>query len=63
MAGFKACKNCKYIVENLKECPACGEKEFTEKFNGQIYVLDVNSEIAQKIGAKLPGSYAVRVKK
>ncbi len=63
MAGFKACKNCKYLVENSKECPICGEKDLTDKFNGQIYVLDITSEIAQKIGAKMPGRYAVRVKK
>ncbi|MFA5381659.1 MAG: transcription elongation factor subunit Spt4 [Candidatus Micrarchaeia archaeon] len=63
MGLLKACKNCKYLVETEKECPACGEKEFTDKFNGKIYVLDVNSELAQKIGARLPGTYAVRVKR
>ncbi len=63
MTNLKACKNCKYLVDHLKECPACGGKEFTEKHNGQIYVLDIQSELAEKIGAKLPGTYAVRVKR
>ena len=63
MTGLKACKNCKYLVEHETECPACGGKEFTDKFNGLIFILNPNSEIARKIGAKIPGKYAVRVKK
>lgn len=60
---MKACKNCKYLLTEGESCPNCGGEEFTEKFVSFINIFDVErSELAKKIGAKIPGKYAVRIK-
>ena len=60
---MKACKNCKLIINEGGTCPNCQGTDLTEKFNSQIQVFDPEkSELAQKIGAKAPGKYAVRIK-
>ncbi|MEW6328857.1 MAG: transcription elongation factor subunit Spt4 [Candidatus Micrarchaeota archaeon] len=61
--GEKACKNCRYVVSGVDTCPNCGGTEFTERWTSYVVVFDVaKSELAKKIGAKLPGKYAVRIK-
>ncbi len=57
----KACKNCKYIT-NENVCPNCGGKEFTTKWEGEIHIYDLNSEIAKLINAKTLGKYAIVLK-
>ncbi len=60
---MKACKNCRYIIEHGTVCPSCQGSEFSDKFNSQIMVFDADkSEIARKMGAKIAGKYAVRIK-
>jgi DNA-directed RNA polymerase subunit E" len=57
----KACKNCKYITtENV--CPNCGGKEFSNKWEGEIHVYDINSKTAKIVNAKVPGIFAIIVK-
>ena len=61
---MKACKKCKYISINAKECPLCGSKELTEHFSGMVIVLNSeNSEIAKVLGIDKPGSYALKIRK
>ncbi len=61
--GEKACKNCRYVVSGVDKCPNCEGTEFTERWTSYVVVFDVaKSELAKKIGAKLPGKYAVRIK-
>ncbi len=60
---MKACKNCRYIIEQGNVCPACQSTDFSDKFNSQIIIFDAEkSEIARKLGAKIAGKYAVRIK-
>jgi len=53
---------CRMIVENASECPNCHSQNLTEKFMGQLVVLDPEkSEIGKKLGAKAPGKYAIKL--
>ncbi|MFA4983282.1 MAG: transcription elongation factor subunit Spt4 [Candidatus Micrarchaeia archaeon] len=59
---MKACTSCRLIVETGEECPACHSQNLTEKYMGQLIVMDPEkSEIAKKIDAKLPGRYAIKI--
>lgn len=59
----KACKNCRFIVDEGNACKNCGGTELTEKWNSYILIFDpAKSEMAKKIGAKKPGKYAVKIK-
>ena len=58
----KVCKKCKMFVEG-DTCPSCKEGQFSDNWKGRIYVADPNrSIIAQKIGLKMKGEYAIKVK-
>lgn len=60
---MKACKKCRFIFEEGESCPLCNAEEVSEKFNSQIIVFEVEkSELAKRVGAKVPGRYAVRIK-
>ncbi len=62
MAKAKACKNCHRIIEG-KNCPICKTTELTTSWKGYTIITNPEkSEIAQKIGAKTKGAYALRVK-
>ncbi|MBU0470315.1 MAG: DNA-directed RNA polymerase, subunit E'' [Nanoarchaeota archaeon] len=62
MSKKKACRKCKLFVEG-DTCPACSSVNFTTSWQGRIYVTDVNnSEIAQKIGLKVKGEYAIKIR-
>jgi len=51
------------LVKEGGKCPGCGGETLTERFNGMITIFDFEkSKIAQMLGAKMPGSYAVRMK-
>ncbi|MEM4348407.1 MAG: transcription elongation factor subunit Spt4 [Candidatus Anstonellaceae archaeon] len=59
---MKACKKCKLLVES-NICPVCQSSDLTEKFSGQLIVLDPEkSSIAQKLGAKAVGRYAIKIR-
>lgn len=62
MSKKKACKRCKLFVEG-DTCPSCGGTNFTNSWQGRLYVNDVkNSMIAQKIGVTVKGEYAIKVR-
>jgi len=43
-------------------CPYCGEPT-TEHWQGYLVVIDAeNSQIAKKMGLKMPGKYALKVR-
>jgi RNA polymerase subunit RPABC4/transcription elongation factor Spt4 len=58
----KVCKSCKIFVEG-EECPLCKKNQFSTNFQGTISVIDPNkSEIAQIMGFKAKGDYAIKVR-
>lgn len=62
MSKRKACKLCKTFVEG-STCPSCGSGSFSDSWQGRLYVADVQkSQIAQKIGLKQKGEYAIKVR-
>ena len=61
MTTWKACKNCKRIVEKGKKCPYCGG-ELTTNWKGMVVIIDPEkSEVAKLLGFTTPGKYAIRV--
>lgn len=63
MAEELACRNCKFIITHGDVCPICGSKDLTDKWNGYIIIINVDkSEIAQKEGFKVNGTYAINIK-
>ncbi len=62
MAKKKACKKCKMFVEG-DHCPNCNSTQFTTSFQGRLFVVDPNSStIADKIGIKAKGEYAIKIR-
>ena len=62
MSKKKACKKCKLFVEGDK-CPSCGSDSFSSTWQGRIFINDVShSLIAEKIGLKMKGEYAIKVR-
>jgi DNA-directed RNA polymerase subunit E" len=58
----KACKKCKIFVEG-NECPICKGNQFSTNWQGRINVIDPEkSDIAKKIGIKVKGEYAIKVR-
>lgn len=58
----KACKGCNMIFEGEK-CPGCGGNDATDSFKGKIVVFKPEeSEIAQRIKVKKPGTYAIKTR-
>ena len=45
------------------ECPNCHGNQFSTNWQGRINILDPEkSEIAKKIGIKVKGEYAIKVR-
>jgi len=62
MVKQKACKVCRTIYEGDK-CPRCESEESTDNFKGRIVVLNAEkSEIAEKLGIKNKGNYAIKTR-
>jgi len=58
----KVCRKCKIFVKGEK-CPICNSSEFTESWTGRIFILNPEkSTIAQKLGIKVKGEYAIKVR-
>ncbi len=58
----KVCKNCRIFVEGDK-CPICQNSNFTDSWKGRLNIIDASkSLIAQKIGIKTKGEYAIKVR-
>ena len=58
----KVCKKCKmFVKDNI--CPICNGTDFSENWNGRLFILNAEkSEIAEKIGIKHNGEYAVNIR-
>lgn len=62
MAGQKACKHCKSVVESGNRCPVCGSTELVDNFKGKAVILNPElSEIAKNTKIKSKGTYAMRL--
>ena len=62
MGKEKACRTCRFVVEDLKECPVCKGTAFTTFWRGYVVIIDPEkSEIAKKMGITTPGKYALRL--
>ena len=58
----KVCRNCKIFVDG-GECPLCKGTNFVTNWKGRIAVIDTErSAIAQKIGIKVKGEYAIKAR-
>ena len=58
----KACKKCKIFVTGNK-CPLCEGDQFSDNWQGRIFILDANkSEIAKQIKIDVKGEYAIKVR-
>ena len=45
------------------ECPVCKTSQFSTNWQGRLYIVDANkSIIAEKIGIKSKGEYAIKVR-
>jgi len=57
----KARKNCHYL-SGKNVCPICKSQSFTDRWRGFVLVNDPGrSSIAEKMGIKMPGKYALRL--
>ena len=62
MAKRKVCMGCKLFVEE-DTCPNCNGNQFTQNWQGRIYINNPEkSTIAQKLGIKMKGEYAIKVR-
>ena len=62
MAKKKACKKCKLFVEG-ETCPQCKTSSFSNNWQGRLYITDAQrSMIADKIGIKMNGEYAIKIR-
>jgi len=58
----KACRNCRYIVEEGDTCPNCNEKGFTTFWRGYVVLFKPEeSDIAKKMGITRKGKFALRL--
>lgn len=58
----KACRQCKIFVEE-NTCPICKGSQFSNTWQGRIYILDPKkSAIAKKIGLEAKGEYAIKIR-
>lgn len=58
----KVCKKCKLVVTG-PECPLCHGNQFTTNWQGRLFIIDPNkSSIAQKVGCKAKGEYAIKAR-
>jgi len=62
MAKRKVCSTCKLFVEG-DSCPSCKNNKFTNNWQGRIFILNPEQSIvAQKMGIKVKGEYAIKVR-
>ncbi len=58
----KVCKTCKIFVDG-PTCPVCKGNQFAETWKGRVFISNVEkSEVAQKVGFKVKGEYAIKIK-
>jgi len=56
-----ACRKC-HMLTTEKKCPNDGSTELSGEWSGLVIVLDPKkSQVAQTLGIKVPGRYALKV--
>ncbi len=56
------CKECHRLVKG-QVCEACNSSVLTSDWSGYVVILDPEkSAIAKRLGVKLPGKYALKVR-
>ena len=56
------CKECHRLVSG-QVCESCNSTSFTSDWSGYVVIIDpLKSQIAKKLGVKLPGKYALKVR-
>lgn len=59
----KACRDCHRIVESGKSVCECGSNSLSKDWSGYVVIIDAKgSEIAEKLGIKKEGRYALKVR-
>lgn len=59
---MKACREC-HMVSEADACPSCKSTDLSKDWLGYVVVMDAKrSVIAQKMGIKHPGRYALKVR-
>jgi len=62
MVKEKACRACRKVVLEEKECPSCGSSSFTTFWRGYVVIVNPEqSEIAKKMGISSSGKYALQL--
>jgi len=58
----RACRSCKTITEE-SVCPVCKGTEFSDDYSGILIVIHPEDSIlAEKLKAKEPGNYALKIR-
>ncbi len=58
----KVCTKCQIFVKG-NECPICKGNQFTDNWQGRIFILDANkSEIAKMLKLPIKGEYAIKLR-
>lgn len=58
----KVCRKCRIFVDG-SECPLCKGSNFTDTWNGRMYVMNFDkSRIAKTAGIKANGEYAIKAR-
>jgi DNA-directed RNA polymerase subunit E" len=56
------CKECHRLISG-QVCEICNSTSLTSDWSGYVVILDVEkSKIAKKLGVKIPGKYALKVR-
>ena len=62
MLREKACRECRFLLEEGDKCPNCENTTFTTFWRGYVVIMDPeNSEIAGKMGITRRGKFALRL--
>ncbi len=56
------CKECHRIVSG-QVCEVCNSTSLTNDWSGYVVIIDIQkSQIAKRLGVKIPGKYALKVR-
>ncbi|MDD4250703.1 MAG: DNA-directed RNA polymerase, subunit E'' [Candidatus ainarchaeum sp.] len=62
MVKEKACRDCRFLIEEGDKCPNCEGSNFTTFWRGYVVILNAeNSEIAKKMNITRTGKFALRL--
>jgi RNA polymerase subunit RPABC4/transcription elongation factor Spt4 len=58
----KACRKCRTIISKGGVCPSCGSTDLSIKWDGILIIINSeNALLAEELGIKRNGAYAVRI--